>query len=357
MSSHVSIDKLVVGSDLSIRKAMQRLDATAEKCLFVIDVQGKLIGALTDGDVRRAILAGQSLDDTIDEIYNRHPVTVHESPNADSEAMTAMKKHVVEVVPVLDTDRHPMRYITWQDQIGDVPSTASALNDTPVVIMAGGLGTRLEPFTHVLPKPLIPVHDKTIVEHIVDRFVATGANQFWLTVNYKSRIMKAFFHDLEPDYSVEFIDEPTPLGTAGSLRYLDGAAESSFFVTNCDIIVNTDYAAVLEFHRSNGHMITVVGSTVHYQIPYGTCVLNGDGSLSRIDEKPEYDFLVNTGMYVVEPSVVDMIPADTKYHFTDLIHDVIESGQKVGVFPVSEDAWIDVGQWTEFSKAADRLRG
>jgi len=345
----------------TIRTAMRQLDKTAEKCLFVVDEQETLIGTITDGDVRRAILKGHGLDETIDGMFNKYPVAIRMTTlssrdnQVNEEATRLMKKHRVEVVPVLNDEGRILRYITWTDLFGDGHRNEESPLTVPVVIMAGGYGTRLEPFTKVLPKPLIPVHDKPIIEHIIDRFVEAGANQFWLTVNYKSRIMKAYFEDRDPDYKIYFVDEPEPMGTAGSLQFMRGKVDQPFFVTNCDIIINADYRRMIDFHRDQGHAITLVGSAINYQIPYGTCVLNESGSLARIDEKPQYDFLVNTGMYVVSPAVLDLIPATGVFHMTHLIEAALASGHTVGVFPVSEDAWIDVGQWKEYKRAEDRL--
>ncbi len=352
---------LTIELSTTIRDAMQRLDQTAEKCLFVVGENGALIGALTDGDVRRAILKGRSLDETIVGIYNTKPITIVESDGrADNEqtfveATQLMIEHRAEVLPVINDAGRILRYVTWIDLFGDESGAERPALTSPVVIMAGGYGTRLEPFTKVLPKPLIPVHNKPIIEHIIDRFVDVGAKDFWLTVNYKSRIMKAYFDDRSPEYSVTFIDEPEPMGTAGSLQFMRDKMEGPFFVTNCDIIINTDYRSVMDFHQEHGHVITLVGSTVHYQIPYGTCVLNEAGSLARVDEKPQYDFLVNTGMYVVSPKALDLIPTTGVYHMTHLMEAAVSAGLTVGVFPVSEDAWIDIGQWKEYQRAADRL--
>jgi dTDP-glucose pyrophosphorylase len=352
---------LTIELSTTIRHAMQRLDQTAEKCLFVVDENDTLIGTLTDGDVRRAILKGRGLDGTIEGSYNTTPLTIaNGAAGSDNERINVdathlMSEHRVEVVPVVDDAKRILRYVTWTDLFGNGRDAERPALTVPVVIMAGGYGTRLEPFTKVLPKPLIPVHDKPIIEHIIDRFVEVGADEFWLTVNYKSRIMKAYFEDRDPDYTVNFVDEPEPMGTAGSLQFMRGKMDAPFFVTNCDIIINADYRRVMDFHLEQGHAITLVGSAVHYQIPYGTCVLNKGGSLARIDEKPQYDFLVNTGMYVLSPGILDLIPETGVYHMTHLMEAAVAAGHSVGVFPISEHAWIDIGQWKEFQRAAERL--
>ena len=221
--------------------------------------------------------------------------------------------------------------------------------------MAGGKGTRLEPFTKVLPKPLVPVHEKPIIEHIIERFKELSCSEFHIMINYKAKILKSYFEELKPDYSVNFVEEQEPLGTAGSLRLLDGKVDQPIFVTNCDIIIKTNYVSLYKFHQEGGYDITLVASTKDYVIPYGTCELNSEGQLSQINEKPQYDFLINTGLYLLNPDVLKLIPKNKFFHITHLIKDVIEQDKKVGVFPIDDDAWIDVGQWTEYKKVVDKL--
>jgi len=213
----------------------------------------------------------------------------------------------------------------------------------------------LEPFTKVLPKPLVPIHDKPVIEHIIEKFTAVGIGEFYLTVNYKSLIMKAFFEELQSEYTISFVDEHEPLGTAGSLQFLEGRFKTPFFVTNCDIIINADYAGLYRFHKKNEYDITLMASAKEYVIPYGICELNGDGHLACIQEKPQYDFLINIGLYVINPEVLKLIPKNKVYHMTHLIEDAKKQGKRVGVYPVDSDTWVDVGQWAEYRKAVERL--
>jgi NDP-sugar pyrophosphorylase family protein len=221
--------------------------------------------------------------------------------------------------------------------------------------MAGGRGTRLEPFTKILPKPLIPIHDKPIIEHIISRFTNFGINDFHLTVNFKSKILIAFFEELQPKYSLHFVIEKEPLGTAGSIRSFHNKFAHPFFVTNCDTVIDVDYHDLYNFHQSNGFEITIAASMKQYIIPFGTCNLNKDGHLETISEKPEFNFLVNTGLYVLSPEVINLIPKNKMYNITDLIEDTKKKGMKVGVYPISESSWIDVGQWSEYHKAVEKL--
>ena len=258
------------------------------------------------------------------------------------------------MIPIVNENNIVVDYVTWSGLGEKIQPHKSSLN-VPVVIMAGGRGTRLEPFTKILPKPLVPVQEKPIIEHIIECFTKLGCSDFHLTVNYKGRILKAYFEELQPDYSVRFIEEQEPLGTAGSLRYLVGKFNEPFFVTNCDIIIKADYTNLYKFHQKGAYDVTLVASAKEYVIPYGTCNLNSDGHLSHINEKPQYDLLINTGLYVLNPEVLELIPENKFYHITNLIEDVKNQGKKVGVFPIDDDSWIDVGEWVEYRKAIERL--
>ena len=203
-------------------------------------------------------------------------------------------------------------YLTW-DGLGEEKDYD--LRNIPVVIMAGGRGTRLEPFTKVLPKPLVPIHETTIIERIINTFTKKKCEDFYLTVNYKSRIIKAYFEELQPNYNVHFIDEPEPLGTAGSLIYLKDKIKNHCFVTNCDILIKIDYLNLLEFHINGKYDLTLVASAKEYVIPYGTCEIDKFGELSHINEKPSYDLLINTGLYVLNPEILKFIPENKLYPY------------------------------------------
>jgi dTDP-glucose pyrophosphorylase len=345
---------IAVNSKITIRQAMKALDLTAEKCLLVLNDQQVLQGTVTDGDLRRGILSGMKFSDSIIECYHKNPVTLIKGSFSQKDAKQLLRRNKLDLIPILDEKHKVVDYITWLSINGD-KKTEILLDNVSVVIMAGGKGTRMEPFTKVLPKSLIPIHDKPIIEHIVERFTNIGCSNFHLTVNYKGKILKAYFEELQPKYNVSFVDEKKPLGTAGSLQYLKGTFDKPFFVTNCDTIIKADYASLYEFHQKGEYDITLVASAKEYIIPYGTCELNYDGHLSHINEKPKYDFLINTGLYVLNPDVLNLIPKNKIYHITHLIEDAKKQGKRVGVFPIDDDAWIDIGQWAEYKKAIELL--
>jgi len=341
-----------VSSDITIRQAMKTLDKTAEKCLLIVDDNKKLLGTLTDGDLRRDILDGKKFSEDISGSYSTEPTVLIEGMYTIEEVGQLLRERKLDLIPIVDQQNVVVNYMTWDSMSGE-GRPKKLLKDVSVVVMAGGRGTRMDPFTKVLPKPLVPVRDKTIIEHIIECFTAVGCSDFHLTVNYLSKILKAYFDELQPDYNVQYVEEQEPLGTAGSLRFLSGKFSQPFFVINCDVIIKSDYTQLYEFHKKGGYDMTLVASAKEYIIPYGTCELNSDGHLSHINEKPKYDFLINTGLYVLNPDVLSYIPEDKFYHITHLIENLKNSGKKIGIFPVDEDAWIDVGQWAEYRKAMD----
>jgi len=343
---------ITINSKISIKQAMKVLDKTAEKCLLVLDKNNKLLGTLTDGDLRRSILKGVKFTKSIAECFNPKPITLQKGNYSNEVAKTILRTKKLDLIPVIDKDGILIDYITWS-KIGEELKNNSSLKEVPVIVMAGGMGTRMDPFTKVLPKPLVPIQEKPIIEHIIESFTNVGCSDFHLTVNYKGRILKAYFEELQPNYNVSFIDEDEPLGTAGSLQYLDDKFDKPFFVSNCDIIIKTNYESIYNFHLQGNYDVTLVASTKEYIIPYGTCELNREGHLSHINEKPKYEFLINTGLYVINPNVLKLIPEGKFYHITHLIEDAKNQGKKVGVFPIDDEAWIDLGQWSEYKKSIE----
>jgi dTDP-glucose pyrophosphorylase len=339
----------------TIRQAMEQLEKTEEKIVFVVDEESRLVGSLTDGDIRRWILSDGDLKAEVLRICNRSPYVAKEG-FAIEQVRTEMLNGNFGCVPVVSSSREVIQLVFWKELFqGEVAVKPKRQLNLPVVIMAGGRGTRLAPFTNVLPKPLIPVGDKTIIELIIDQFLPYGLDQFHLSINYKSKILKSFFEELTPEYSVRFLEEREPRGTAGALRALYSSVPENLIVTNCDIVIEADLAELVSFHQDNDYDLTLVASLKDYNIPYGVCELEKGGSLARIKEKPQYNFLINTGMYVVRRDRLDLIPEEAKCDMTDFIEKIKRAGGRIGVFPIGENAWTDTGEWTEYRKALDHL--
>jgi NDP-sugar pyrophosphorylase family protein len=264
-----------------------------------------------------------------------------------------MLKNRTEFMPVVDDERNIVDIIFWEDIFTEQDKFKEKLN-LPVVIMAGGKGTRMQPLTHIIPKPLIPLDDKTIVEHIIDHFKKIGCKDFYMSVNYKAKNIRDYFAELEKDYNISFFEEAKPLGTAGSLHLLNGKIDKPFFISNCDILIEEDYREIYKYHKEYNNELTIVGAFRHYPIPYGTLETCEEGQLLSITEKPELSFLINSGMYILEPHLIAEIPQNKFFHITDLIKKIKERNGRVGVFPVSEKSWVDLGEWDKYLERIKR---
>jgi dTDP-glucose pyrophosphorylase len=350
----MKLENLTVGPGEVIKNALKKLDQGGERVLFVVDEGMHLLGLVTDSDIRRFILREGSLHDPLSNCMNPSPTMLTESFDPE-EARTIMLASRREIIPIVGDDRTLLGYVTWAELFGKDQRTQEPI-DVPVVIMAGGKGTRLDPFTKILPKPLIPVGDQPIVEVIMDRFGAHGVREFYLTVNYKGEMIKSYFDNVASDYLISYVWEKQFTGTAGSLRLLPSSVGETFFVSNCDIVVKANYASILRFHRESKNLVTVVGSIQHYRVPYGILEYEKGGRLKKIVEKPEYDMVINTGLYILEHRALASIPdAEGVFHMTDLIHKLMAHGDNVGVYPVSESSYMDIGQWEEYRKTVGKL--
>jgi len=350
-----TINKLKVSPEVTIKQALKMIGEGRHGALFICDGNNRLLGSLTDGDIRRRILSGGGLDEKIDNIYNKSPLVVKEDYSADN-VKQLMLDSGIRSIPVINRHKEITDILLWDNVFRDEKVASKNKIDIPVVIMAGGEGTRLDPFTKVLPKPLIPIGETTVIDIIMDRFYQHGIKEFYISINHKAKVIKSYFEETNVRYIIHYLEEEKPLGTAGSLKFLEGKVHGSVLVSNCDIIIDYDYAQIIEFHKRNGYDMTLVGSFRHQVIPYGICEIENGGLLKEIREKPEYDFLANTGMHIIKASVLSLIPADRKFDITDLIDNIKNSGGKVGVFPIAEKAWTDIGQWEEYRHAIEKMR-
>ena len=343
---------LTIKSCCTVREALKKLDETAKNIVLVVDSNDMFLGTVTDGDIRRWILKSGSMDTPVTEVMNSEATVLYE--NERNMAKDIMKKKSITAVPILNRDKGVVD-VLFLYNFEDISKSNENLKNTPVVIMAGGLGTRLYPYTKILPKPLIPIGDTPILERIIDKFKNYSVTDFYLTVNYKKNMIKSYFSDLEKSYNVHYVDEDKPLGTGGSLSLLKGVINQTFFVSNCDILIDAEYDDILKHHKSSGNKVTVVTSVKNFTIPYGVFRLNENGEINEIQEKPEYSYLINTGMYVLEPEVLNDIPDDEFYNLPDIVEKYMKDKVKVGIYPISEQSWMDMGQLSEMKDMVDRI--
>ncbi|MEG1895239.1 MAG: sugar phosphate nucleotidyltransferase [Oscillospiraceae bacterium] len=342
------IEELVIGEDTTVLAAMERLDATGRQVLLIAP-NLKLQAVITDSDIRRHILKNGSLEAKVSQVANYRPKSL--SIAQKSEAEEYMTKNSISCVPLLDK----CGCVVEVCFVDDICVRAKKTLDIPVVIMAGGLGTRLYPYTKILPKPLIPIGEKPIVEHIIDHFFAFGCQQYHMIVNHKKHMIKAYFNEQENPYTINFAEENTFLGTGGGLSLLKNEIQSTFFLTNCDVLIEADYNDIYSFHQKQGNIITVVCALKHVTIPYGVFTLKDNGEIDNITEKPTMNFLTNTGFYVVDKRVIEDLQENKVISFPEIIDFYRAKGEKVGVYPVSENSWMDMGQLEELEAMRRRL--
>ena len=350
--------QILIRDSISIIEALKKLDQTAEKVLFIVDNQNILLGALTDGDIRRYLLKGNSLEDSIERIYNKSPKYINKTEFSSEAAKKIFLKYKITLLPILDKNKKIVEIISWKSIFSKEESISKLTKHRiklPVIIMAGGKGTRLDPFTKILPKPLIPIGEKPIIEMIMDKFFDNGMSDFYITINHKAKMIKAYFEEFRAKYKINFIEEDKPLGTAGGLKFLQEKIKGPFFVSNSDILIEADYSEILKYHKTHNNDITIVGCLKNFSIPYGICEIENGCNLIKIREKPEFNYLVNTGMYIINSDIIKIIPKNEFYHITQLIACVRSRDGKVGVFPISEQSWIDIGEWEKYKKALERL--
>ena len=341
------IKNRIIAPDITILSAMKKMDEIKMKILFVYDGE-RFEGILTLGDIQRAIIKGHSLTEEVVRILDRNKIYAYSTEPIDS-IMRKMESIRAELMPVLQ-DGDLVEVYTWEDLFGKSSEPEKKLIDLPVVIMAGGKGTRLKPITNVIPKPLIPVGDKTILEVIMDQFEGIGCHKFYMSVNYKADMMKYYLSQLDHKYDIEFFMEDKPLGTIGSVSLLKGKITTPFFVSNCDSINEQDYRDVYDYHVNNRNDLTIVTMVKTFKIPYGVIETGEDGLMTALSEKPELTYQVNTGVYILNPSCIEEIPEGEFFHITHLMEKIKDRGGRVGCFPVSEHAWRDMGEWPEYLK-------
>lgn len=335
----------------SLLSALKQMDAQKVKTLFVFK-DNHFKGLLTLGDIQRAIIKNIPLSEPLSTILNKDKIYGYE--DEDEECIKEkMRRMRAEVMPILNEKGDLTDVWFWSNlfQIPE-PQHREKIN-LPVVIMAGGKGTRLKPITNVIPKPMIPIGDKTILEEIMDQFEEIGCHKFYMSVNYKADMMRFYLGQLTHQYDIEFFEEDKPLGTIGSVSLLKGKINTPFFVSNCDIIIDQDYRDVYEYHISNKNELTIVTAVKSFKIPYGVIETGKDGLMTGLQEKPEITYMINTGVYILNPDCINEIPEGVFFHITHLMDKIKMKGGRIGCFPVSEHAWKDMGEWREYLKVAN----
>jgi len=339
------LEKYFVKPDRSVKSVIAQMEENNVKAVLVVNDNRRLLGLFTMGDMRHFFLNNGGLSSLITEAMNPNPIVF----SSTLEAQNYYQKLII--YPIVDKDGIVTNIIAD----GNNQKVTNVLADVPVVIMAGGKGTRLYPYTKILPKALIPIGDYTISERIIKSFEKYGCKDFHMVLNHKAEMIKSYFNDLVKDYEMSFVKEDKFLGTGGGLAYLKGTIKNTFFFSNCDILIDADFECIYKTHKEEGNKITFVCAMKDVVIPYGIVETNSKGEIVALKEKPEFSFLTNTGFYVVEPEVIDELTEDEFIHMPDIAQRYMEKGERVGVFPISEKAWMDMGQFSEMESMLNQL--
>jgi len=348
------LEKWMVTKDITIKQAMERMEEISKKNIFIVNEHKKLIGSLSDGDIRRALLKGFDLDDKIEQAINTNPRYIDRTIANDYKRIRQiMSEHGIESLPVVNINKEIIQVIDWMDVFKEQNSAVYGKKQNKVFLLAGGKGSRLEPFTKIFPKPLIPIGDKPIIEKIMDHFNLYGFGNFIISLNYKADMIKLYFNEPETYHKyndVKYIVEDIELGTIGSLSLAKDQIKDDFFISNSDIIVEENMNKIFQFHKENKAIMTIVGCIKNSILPYGVLKINDEGTLINLQEKPGFKNIINTGLYVASPQILSFIEAHKRKDITELISDIIKEGYKICVYPVFDYQWFDIGQWNEYER-------
>lgn len=336
--------KIAVPSTAPMKEVLAVIDRGGMQIALVVDDGCHLMGTVTDGDVRRALLRGEGLDTPVAGIMNANPIT---GLVDEDEALwqRAMQRHTLRHLPLLDAKGCMVGLARYEQPVEPV-------RDNIVVLMAGGLGTRLRPLTNDRPKPLLKIGSKPILETIIENFAANGFHRFYLCINYMGEMIREHFGDgRQWDVDIRYIEENTRLGTAGALSLLPEPPQLPFFVMNGDVLTKVDFVRLLDFHQRQRSAATLCVREYHHQVPYGVIQLEGH-RVRGIVEKPIQRYHVNAGIYVLNPDMLERIPSGKYFDMPSLFEALIHDNQAVGSFPL-RDYWIDIGQMEQLEQAGN----
>jgi len=335
--------EVLITPDTPVVKAIEIIDRAALQIVLVINEKGQLLGTVTDGDIRRAILKHQSLDEPVREIMNPNPRFIYKDQPREN-AILLIRKSKVRQIPVLD-EQHRVLGLEIADELLEPPA-----RNNWVILMAGGIGSRLKPLTASCPKPLLKVGNKPVLETILESFVEQGFHHFYISVNYKAEMIIDHFGDGSRwAVQIRYLHENKRLGTAGALGLLPSKPEEPLLLMNGDILTKINFGQLLDFHQKNQTEATICIREQHNQIPYGVVAIHNN-RLKQIDEKPVQHFFINAGLYVLNPRVLEYIPAGSYFDIPDLLKSLMNKGNEIAVFPVRE-YWIDIGRFDDLERA------
>ncbi len=338
----------LISQDITLLEALSRINSVAPEplVLFVLDEEGRMVGTLTDGDSRRALIAGASVNDDVSNIMHRNFNYMRAEDITDVKELKRQKELKMKLVPVLDKDMHIVEIINLEKIKTRLPIDA--------VLMAGGKGERLRPLTEQTPKPLLPVGGKAIIDHNIDRLIIYGVKHINVTVNYLGEQLEDHFREPRNEVQIQTVREPKFLGTIGSIKFVPKFYNDTVLVMNSDLFTNINYEDFYLHFKEHEADMSVAAVPYTVSVPYGIFDLEGR-NIQGLIEKPTYNYYANAGIYLIKRSALDMIPEDTFFNATDLIEKLIADGKKVIRFPLN-GTWIDIGNPQEYQKANELVK-
>jgi dTDP-glucose pyrophosphorylase len=344
-----NIDIYFITKKSSIRDSILKIRKNGTRTLLVVKKNRYLLGTITEGDIQNALIDNVNLDSNIEKIFNKNPKKV----NFHNYDINQLYKIFIErqygIIPAVDSNNIVKKIITWED-IFNPQKSNSQLKNIEVVIMAGGKGERLKPYTTVLPKPLIPINNKPMLEHIIDNFKYFNFNKFHLVLNHQANLIKSYFKSNNKNFNICYVKEPKFLGTVGGIRYIKKIKSDNFLLANCDTLFKIDYIKFYDYHKKNKNFITLVTSKIRHEFSYGFCKVELNKLIS-IKEKPKLDFVANTGLYIIKKEIIKLVPKNKKFDVIDLIKKCLFLKKKIGVYEIPFNSWTDLGQLSDFNKA------
>lgn len=336
--------EFLVSPQLPISECLAALDANEAGILLVVDEEMRLVGTITDGDIRRGLLRGLTFEDAAADLMHRKPIKMPEGMSGD-QLITLMTANGIRHIPIVDAEGRVTDIALLTDLVRPVDVGIAAL------IVAGGQGRRLRPLTHEVPKPLLSVGDKPIIEHTIELLCDSGIRDLYVSTCYLAeRLESALGDGSRWGVSITYLREAKPMGTAGALRLLSAAPSDPFLVINGDLLTRIDLRAMLNYHRTHAADLTLAVREYQVQIPFGVVKVAPNNLVKRIDEKPLERYFVNAGIYLVGARVLDTLPDEDELPMTTVISEVLQNGNRVAAFPMVE-SWVDVGRPSDFEKA------
>lgn len=339
------LSELLIRPEISIKEAVKVIDKAAKQIVLVVDKENKLLGTITDGDIRRGIIKGIDLENKVTEIMNEKFFSLpYDTPR--EEIMAVFKQKTYHQIPLIN-EKGIIKDVAILNEL-----IKGQRKENKVVLMVGGLGTRLRPLTKDTPKPLLPVGDRPILQTIIEQFKSYGYYRFVFCTNYKADQIEEFFGSGDRfEIEIEYVKEKKRLGTAGALSLLDEKVDYPFIVMNGDLLTRLNFDSMMKYHQDGNYKMTIGSREYSYQIPYGVVDIK-DEVVNDLVEKPSHSVFVNAGVYILNPELLEMVPFNKFYDMTDLINELIEEEKTVGAFPIRE-YWADIGQHADYQKAQE----